>query len=742
MANQQAKQDDNQFPALLLHTGTAGTAETIRAIADSDGNLMVNLAAGETINIGTLNLGTISLVKAGTITKLEGGSVAITSGTVTETTALNAQSDNSIGISGAKYSLQSHFEGTTGWVSGTTVANFGVSTQHRGAGTNSLEFDKIAGDTSVMISKTIDAFDMSEYSTHAIGVMSFYVSDLTNVDYVFARIGTDASNYCQWNFDAGILTAGWNQVDENIGAPTSQTGNGYDLSAITWIAFGVVFDASANTLTDIRTGGWGIKRVLNVADIVAGDVQVNSPNLIIRDRNSNTRLDVAAGATYNYLYSRNTDGANLTPAGDGTARPIYTQVAGGSAVVTNGTIASSGTVTGVGVVGNVASGTIAQVTSVSNVAGGSIVMTAGTVSTLNTVGTIGVINDGTVKISGTVPVTGDFAVSTINLIEAGTITRLEGGSIVVTAGTVTTSMGDLSGGTINLLENGTVSISGTVPVTGDFAVSTINLVEAGTITSVEGGSIAVTALPDLPGGTVDMLSAGTVSMINAGTITSVGTIPGIGILGNVNSGTIGVVSSVTNLASGTLAAVTSVTNVAAGSIKITAGTIGAGTINVMKVGTITAGTINAGTITAGTIDLLKTGTIAEVTSVSNLAGGTVGVVSSVTNLAGGTLGILTNGTVATNILPLGGVVLTTAVTLGTAAGGSALPASALSGRKSMICYNVGTLTCYIGGTGVSTTAGIPIGTAEYSPAIDLGTTILYGISSATAGATLVVMEVS
>ena len=60
MSNQQAKQDDSQFPALLLHSGTAGTAETIRAIADADGNLMVNIAAGETINIGTVNLGTIT----------------------------------------------------------------------------------------------------------------------------------------------------------------------------------------------------------------------------------------------------------------------------------------------------------------------------------------------------------------------------------------------------------------------------------------------------------------------------------------------------------------------------------------------------------------------------------------------------------------------------------------------------------------------------------------------------------
>lgn len=67
MADQQARQDRNQVAALILHTGTAGTSETIRAIADADGNLMVNLAAGEEINIGTLTLGTIDIVKDGTI---------------------------------------------------------------------------------------------------------------------------------------------------------------------------------------------------------------------------------------------------------------------------------------------------------------------------------------------------------------------------------------------------------------------------------------------------------------------------------------------------------------------------------------------------------------------------------------------------------------------------------------------------------------------------------------------------
>jgi len=593
MADMNARQDQNQFPALIAHTGTAGTAETVRVVADSAGNLMVNLAAGEEINIGTLTLGTINLVKAGTISKVEGGSIVVTagtvtttmgdlsggtldllsdgtvqvkggsvvvtagttvisgttpiSGTVTETTLLNAKSDNAIGISGAKYSLQSHFEGTTGWTSGTTVANFGVSTQHRGAGTNSLEFDKIAGDTSVMISKTIDAFDMSEYSTHAIGVMSLYVSDLTNVDYVFARIGTDSSNYCQWNFDGGLLTEGWNQVDENILQPTSQTGNGYNLDAITYIAFGVVFDSADNTLVDIRTCSWGIKRVLEVAEIVAGDVQVDSPNLVIKDQNSNTRLDVAKGATYNYLYSRNTDGQYLTPAGDGTARPIYTQVAAGSAVITAGTISTIGTLP------NIPGGTIGVVSSLTN---GSIVVTNGTVASVGTVPGVGVI-------------------------------------------------GNLNSGTLA-------------------AVTSITNLASGTVAEVT------------------LMKAGTVSMINAGTITSVGTVPGVGVIGNVNAGTIGVVSSITNLASGTVAQVTSVSNIASGTLAAVTSVTNLASGTLAVVSSLTNGSV---VMTNGTV--ASVGTVPGVGIVGNVNGGsiviTAGTISTQNTV--GTVGVLNAGSI-------------------------------------------------------------------------------------------------
>ena len=49
MAKQYASQDQNQFPALLGHSGTAGTAETVR-ITSTNGALDANITGG-TVNV-------------------------------------------------------------------------------------------------------------------------------------------------------------------------------------------------------------------------------------------------------------------------------------------------------------------------------------------------------------------------------------------------------------------------------------------------------------------------------------------------------------------------------------------------------------------------------------------------------------------------------------------------------------------------------------------------------------------
>ena len=69
MSNMNSIQDDNQVWALTAHSGTAGTAETVRVVATSAGALSVDLVSGETITVevGTISAGTIDVLKLGTV---------------------------------------------------------------------------------------------------------------------------------------------------------------------------------------------------------------------------------------------------------------------------------------------------------------------------------------------------------------------------------------------------------------------------------------------------------------------------------------------------------------------------------------------------------------------------------------------------------------------------------------------------------------------------------------------------
>ena len=120
--------------------------------------------------------------------------------------------------------------------------------------------------------------------------------------------------------------------------------------------------------------------------------------------------------------------------------------------------------------------------------------------------------------------------------------------------------------------------------------------------------------------------------------------------------------------------------------------------------------------------------MADVTEASQNIEGTISVA----------VGTITAGTI--DLKPLPGSILTTAVTIGTA-GTAAIPSSTLTGRKALIGFNTGSVTVYLGGTVVTTTSGIPIGTNAFTPSFDLGTGVLYGVGS-TVGGTIIAMEIS
>lgn len=189
---------------------------------------------------------------------------------------------------------------------------------------------------------------------------------------------------------------------------------------------------------------------------------------------------------------------------------------------------------------NVKQGTISTIGTLPNLPQGSIQVTAGTV-TVGTVPGMGTLtNIGTAK-------------------EVTTVANLTNGSIVVTAGTLAT-IPNIPGGTLALITR----------------VSNIGTLEVGTISTI----------PNTPGGTLNLvttvtnLSNGTIQ--NSGTTTGVGTVTNIGTLAVLNAGTL---TTIPNIPGGTLGLLSVLAN----------GTIGAGTV-VVGIGTITHGTIDAGTV--------------------------------------------------------------------------------------------------------------------------------------------------
>src|SRR3990167_126816 len=86
---QDAIQDQNTVHALLIHSGTAGTAETIRATGQANGAQNIHVTGGTVVSSASLELnsGTITTIQngtqqtLGTVGVLNSGSVSVISGT-------------------------------------------------------------------------------------------------------------------------------------------------------------------------------------------------------------------------------------------------------------------------------------------------------------------------------------------------------------------------------------------------------------------------------------------------------------------------------------------------------------------------------------------------------------------------------------------------------------------------------------------------------------------------------------
>ena len=153
-----------------------------------------------------------------------------------------------------------HFDelgSTSGWTAlGNDTLNLATTKKHL-SGTDALTFDKVNGAANTVfagIQKTITSVDLGDIDLHDTIQTVCYLSSISNVNYVFIRIGTDSTNYNEWRVGVGELTAGEFII---LGVPigganfTGITGNGIDWTAITYIVVGVAFNSESDALSEI-----------------------------------------------------------------------------------------------------------------------------------------------------------------------------------------------------------------------------------------------------------------------------------------------------------------------------------------------------------------------------------------------------------------------------------------------------------------------------------------------------------
>lgn len=320
----------------------------------------------------------------------------------------------------------------------------------------------------------------------------------------------------------------------------------------------------------------------------------------------------------------------------------------------------------------------------------------GTLGTADTQGTAPLVNLGADPSTGALYVynLGPAGEVTLGDITGGTIDNIASGTLDVNilSGSITAEQGDLTGGTLDLitllaagtitrLEGGTVTVANPTGTTVQFNNGTVNsvgtIVGIGTATNIgsitnigmlHGGTVETSiTMTDTPGGTLDLVTrVGNIGTLELGTVV-VSTLPNVTLgaavpAGNNNIGDVDV-ATLPNTPGGTLGLVTRVGNI---------GTLELGTV---AVSSIAAGDNNIGNVDVVTIPQVSVGTIPQVSvgTIPNIPGGTITLVSA---LAAGSIAV-TAGTVVVNPRPATQTMLSSTA-VGTAAIGTLVAAPGAS----------------------------------------------------------------
>lgn len=192
---------------------------------------------------------------------------------------------------------------TTGWAA-VNDATSGLTTDlNHVYGTASLEFDKVNGSgfTEAAIGKTITSVNIDPYHEGGGAITySIYLSSITDVSYVFIRLGTDSSNYNEWRINDTQLTAGlWELLRFAVmdSHPSGNTGNGWNPEAITYVAVGVEFDGEDDALADIRVDHIAANAGFRTTSDITAEItsEISTPNVNLH-KVRNKSINVGSGA--------------------------------------------------------------------------------------------------------------------------------------------------------------------------------------------------------------------------------------------------------------------------------------------------------------------------------------------------------------------------------------------------------------------------------------------------------------
>lgn len=131
--------------------------------------------------------------------------------------------------------------------------NLANDTEHV-TGTASTEWDKTGG--SNVISGVDDtlaaAVDLSVFSSGDYITACFFLPSLTDVVKVHIQVGTDNSNFTEWEWLVADLTTGWNLLYATLADYASLTGTGMQQGVVTYVQAAVEFGLAADTLNDMK----------------------------------------------------------------------------------------------------------------------------------------------------------------------------------------------------------------------------------------------------------------------------------------------------------------------------------------------------------------------------------------------------------------------------------------------------------------------------------------------------------